>query len=37
VIASGLGFGSEEGRYAAESLCEEIGKMLVVMIRKLRD
>jgi four helix bundle protein len=36
IIARGLGFGSEAKRQAAEGLCEEIGKMLVVMMRKLR-
>jgi four helix bundle protein len=36
VIAGGLGFGSEARRRAAEGLCEEIGRMLVVMMRKLR-
>jgi four helix bundle protein len=35
-IANGLGFGSEAKRRAAESLCDEIGRMLVVMMRKLR-
>jgi four helix bundle protein len=37
VIASGLGFGSDAKRNAAESLSVEIGKMLVVIMRKLRD
>jgi four helix bundle protein len=36
VIADGLGFGSEAKRRHAEGLCEEIGRMLVVMMRKLR-
>ncbi len=36
VIAGGLGFGAEPKRQAAESLCDEIGRMLVVMMRKLR-
>jgi len=36
VIARGLGLGSEAKRRAVEGLCEEIGKMLVVMMRKLR-
>jgi four helix bundle protein len=36
VITGGLGFGSEAGRCAAESLCGEIGKILVVIMRKLR-
>ena len=37
VIASGLGFGSESNRHAAEGLCDEIGRMLVVIMRKLRQ
>ncbi len=37
VIAQELGFGSEAGRRHAESLCDEIGRMLVVIMRKLRD
>jgi len=36
VIARGLGFGSEAKRRTVEGLCEEIGKMRVVMMRKLR-
>ena len=36
VITGGLGFGSEPKRHAAESLSDEIGRMLVVMMRKLR-
>ncbi|MGP8253620.1 MAG: four helix bundle protein, partial [Terracidiphilus sp.] len=36
VIVSELGFGSDELRFPAESLCDEIGRMLVVMMRKLR-
>ena len=36
VIACALGFGSEAKRKAAESLCDEIGRMLVVMMKKLR-
>jgi four helix bundle protein len=36
VIASGLGFCPEPWREAAEGLCEEIGRMLVVIMRKLR-
>jgi four helix bundle protein len=36
VIAGGLGFGLEPGRRAAESLCDEIGRMLVVLMKKLR-
>ena len=37
VIAGGLGFGSEARRRAAEGLCDEIGRMLVVLMRKLRS
>jgi four helix bundle protein len=37
VIANGLGFGSDELRSAAEGLCEEIGRMLVAMMKKLGD
>ncbi len=36
VIAGGLAFGSEAKRRHAESLCDEIGRILVVMMRKLR-
>jgi four helix bundle protein len=36
VIAGGLGYGSEEERRHAEGLCDEIGRMLVVTMRKLR-
>ena len=36
VIANGLGFGSDPIRRVAESLSEEIGRMLVVMMQKLR-
>ncbi len=36
IIAGGLGFGSDEKRRHAEGLCDEIGRMLVVMMRKLR-
>jgi four helix bundle protein len=36
VISGGLGFGSEAKRQDAENLCDEIGRMLVVMMRKLR-
>ena len=36
VIAAGLSYGSEAGRRIAEGLCEEIGRMLLVMMRKLR-
>jgi four helix bundle protein len=37
VIAGGLGFGTDELRCTAEGLCDEIGRMLVVMMKKLRD
>lgn len=37
VIADGLGFGSEAKRRHAEGLCDEIGRMLVVMMRRLRS
>jgi four helix bundle protein len=36
VIADGLGFGLGPKRRVAEGLCDEIGRMLVVMMRKLR-
>lgn len=36
VIAGGLGFGSESKRQIAENLCDEIGRMLVVLMRRLR-
>jgi four helix bundle protein len=36
VIARGLGFSSEVNRRGAEGLCDEIGRMLVVMMRKLK-
>jgi four helix bundle protein len=36
IIAGGLGFGSDAKRRQAEGLCDEIGRMLVVMMRKLR-
>jgi four helix bundle protein len=37
VIASELGLGSDELRGVAEGLCDEIGRMLVAMMKKLRD
>jgi four helix bundle protein len=37
VIAEGLGFGSEPSRRQAEGLADEVGKMLVVMTKKLRE
>jgi four helix bundle protein len=36
-IAKGLGFGSQESLNQAESLSNEIGRMLVVMMRKLKS
>jgi four helix bundle protein len=36
VIAGKLGFGAELKRLGAENLCDEIGRMLVVLMRKLR-
>jgi four helix bundle protein len=36
VIAGKLGFGAELKRLGAENLCDEIGGMLVVLMRKLR-
>jgi four helix bundle protein len=36
IIAKGLGFGSHEFLLQAESLSDEVGRMLVVMIRKLK-
>jgi four helix bundle protein len=36
LIAGKLGFGAELKRLEAESLCDEIGKMLVALMRKLR-
>ena len=35
-IAKGLGFGSQESLNQAESLSNEVGRMLVVMMRKLK-
>jgi len=37
IIAEALGFGEEESRRLAESLADEVGRMLVVMIRKLKS
>jgi hypothetical protein len=31
-----LGFGAEQKRPAAENLCDEIGRILVVLIQRLR-
>lgn len=36
VIADRLGFGAEPKRREAENLCDEIGKILVVLMRRLR-
>jgi four helix bundle protein len=36
VIANGLGFGSESERTFARGLANEVGRMLVVMMNKLR-
>ena len=36
IIAGGLGFGTEAKRRHAEGLCDEIGRMLVATMRKLR-
>lgn len=36
IIAQGLGFGSAESRNKAESLSNEVGRMLVVMMNKLK-
>jgi four helix bundle protein len=36
VIANGLGFGRESERTLAEGLANEVGRMLVVMMNKLR-
>jgi four helix bundle protein len=37
VIARGLHFGSEEARQIAEDPANQVGRMLVVMMRKLRS
>ncbi len=36
VIADGLGFGTEKDRRFVEGLADEVGKMLVVMMQKLK-
>jgi len=36
VIAEALEFGSKEARRSAEGLCDEIGRMLVSMMKKLK-
>jgi four helix bundle protein len=35
-ITKQLGFGSEEVRRSVEGLCDEVGRMLVTMMKKLR-
>ncbi|HXR37613.1 MAG TPA: hypothetical protein VN776_00885 [Terracidiphilus sp.] len=35
-MAQGLGFGSQESLRQAESLSNEVGRMLVVMMNKLK-
>jgi four helix bundle protein len=37
VIARGLGFGPGESLESAEGLSNEVGRMLVVLMKKLRD
>ena len=37
VISRALGFGAESDMKETESLCDEVGKMLVAMMRKLRS
>jgi four helix bundle protein len=37
VISKGLGFGSQESMEQAESLSNEVGRMLVVMMKKLKS
>jgi four helix bundle protein len=36
VIAEGLGFGVEETRHLADGLCDEVGRMLVAIMKKLQ-
>jgi four helix bundle protein len=36
VIASGLGFGKPQARHEAEGLSEEVSRMLVAMMTKLK-
>jgi four helix bundle protein len=36
VIAAGLGYGKEESRKVADDLTNEVSRMLVAMMRKLR-
>lgn len=36
VIARGFGFGSDQALHAAEILADEVGRMLVVMMQKLK-
>lgn len=35
-ISQGLGFGAQESMQQAESLANEVGRMLVVMMNKLK-
>jgi hypothetical protein len=37
LIAEAVGFGVKEKMQASEALSNEVGRMLVVMIRKLKD
>jgi hypothetical protein len=37
VIASGLGYGKEELRKAADNLTNEVSRMLVAIMRKLQQ
>jgi four helix bundle protein len=37
VISTGLGFGSQESLRLAESLSDEVGRMLVAMMKKLKS
>lgn len=37
IISKGLAFGTEESLQQAESLSNEVGRMLVVMMRKLKN
>jgi four helix bundle protein len=37
VISTGLGFGSQESLRRAESLSDEVGRMLVAMMKKLKS
>ena len=37
VIAAGLGMGSEQERMRAEGIAQEVGRMLVALMKRLRD